>query len=40
VMDGGVIIDEGPPDAILNRPTNPRTRAFLKRVLPSADQPA
>jgi len=39
MMDEGVIIDEGPPGEILNRPTNPRTRAFLKRVLPSADQP-
>lgn len=37
VMDEGVIIDEGAPADILNHPTNPRTRTFLKRVLPAAE---
>ncbi|SMD09425.1 amino acid ABC transporter ATP-binding protein, PAAT family [Fulvimarina manganoxydans] len=31
-MDGGRIVEEGPPDAIFENATDPRTRAFLKRV--------
>lgn len=33
VFDDGVIIEEGPPDEIFTNPQNPRTRAFLARVL-------
>lgn len=33
-MDGGVVVEEGPPEKILNRPQNPRTIAFLRRLLP------
>jgi polar amino acid transport system ATP-binding protein len=32
-MDGGVIVEEGPPDVVLGRPRNERTRRFLARVL-------
>jgi polar amino acid transport system ATP-binding protein len=31
-MDGGVIVEEGPPSEILVRPQHPRTRDFLARV--------
>lgn len=30
-MDGGVIVEEGPPGAVINHPQNERTRAFLSR---------
>jgi polar amino acid transport system ATP-binding protein len=32
-MDGGVIVEEGPPDVVIGRPRNERTRRFLARVL-------
>ncbi len=32
-MDGGVIVEEGPPDQVLLRPRNERTRRFLARFL-------
>jgi polar amino acid transport system ATP-binding protein len=32
-MDGGRIIEEGPPDQVLGAPTHERTRRFLSRVL-------
>ena len=32
-LDDGTIIEEGPPDAILNDPREPRTRQFLQRVI-------
>ncbi|PRY34567.1 amino acid ABC transporter ATP-binding protein [Umezawaea tangerina] len=32
-MDGGVIVEQGPPGDLLDRPTHPRTRAFLSKVL-------
>jgi ABC-type polar amino acid transport system ATPase subunit len=32
-MDGGVIIEEGTPDEIFERPKQPRTRAFLRKLL-------
>jgi polar amino acid transport system ATP-binding protein len=36
-MDGGVIVEEGPPAQVLSQPTNPRTQAFLSSILrPSA----
>jgi polar amino acid transport system ATP-binding protein len=31
-MDGGVIVESGPPSEVLDAPANPRTRAFLSRV--------
>ncbi|MGJ4851054.1 amino acid ABC transporter ATP-binding protein [Bacillota bacterium Meth-B3] len=32
-MDGGVIVEQGPPGKIFTAPAQPRTREFLKRVL-------
>lgn len=32
-LDGGVILEQGPPDRILTRPREERTRQFLRRVL-------
>jgi polar amino acid transport system ATP-binding protein len=32
-MDGGVIVEQGPPNAVIGNPTEPRTREFLQRVL-------
>jgi polar amino acid transport system ATP-binding protein len=32
VMDGGVIVEQGPPSAVFDHPTHERTRAFLRHV--------
>jgi cystine transport system ATP-binding protein len=32
-MDGGVIVESGPPEAVLVDPQQPRTRSFLHRIL-------
>jgi polar amino acid transport system ATP-binding protein len=32
-MDGGVIVEQGPPAQVLGEPTHERTRRFLQRVL-------
>jgi polar amino acid transport system ATP-binding protein len=32
-MDGGVIVEQGPPEQVLGRPQHPRTKAFLSKVL-------
>ena len=32
-LDGGRILEEGTPEQIFTDPTEPRTRAFLARVL-------
>jgi ABC-type histidine transport system ATPase subunit len=32
-IDGGVIVEEGPPEIVLRSPTKERTRQFLKKVL-------
>jgi polar amino acid transport system ATP-binding protein len=32
-MDGGVIVEEGPPTEVIGDPKEERTRTFLKRVL-------
>ena len=34
-LDGGVIIEEGPPDQVLADPQQPRTRQFLQRFMES-----
>lgn len=36
-MDGGVIVEEGPPQSLLFRPQQERTRQFLSRILPYND---
>ncbi|ANY16063.1 amino acid ABC transporter ATP-binding protein [Bordetella pseudohinzii] len=35
VMDGGVILESGPPETIFSQPREPRTREFLQAVLSS-----
>jgi polar amino acid transport system ATP-binding protein len=32
-LDGGRIVEQGPPQEVLDRPQHPRTREFLSRVL-------
>jgi polar amino acid transport system ATP-binding protein len=32
-MDGGVVVEEGPPDQVIGDPVHERTRTFLARVL-------
>jgi polar amino acid transport system ATP-binding protein len=32
-MDGGVVVESGPPGEVLSRPRQPRTKAFLSRVI-------
>src|SRR5436305_8734158 len=32
-MDGGVVVEEGPPDQVIGEPKHERTKAFLARVL-------
>jgi ABC-type polar amino acid transport system ATPase subunit len=32
-MDAGVVAEEGPPEVVLARPQNPRTRQFIQAVL-------
>ena len=32
-MDGGVIVEDAPPQQLFSRPSQPRTQEFLKRVL-------
>jgi polar amino acid transport system ATP-binding protein len=35
-MDGGVVVEEGPPSQVISAPAHERTRAFLSRVLDPA----
>ncbi|MEW2492788.1 amino acid ABC transporter ATP-binding protein [Streptomyces nodosus] len=32
-LDGGVVVEQGPPEAVLDAPRHERTRAFLSKVL-------
>ncbi|WP_125611646.1 amino acid ABC transporter ATP-binding protein [Specibacter cremeus] len=32
-MDGGVVVESGPPREVLEKPQNPRTQAFLESVM-------
>ena len=32
-MDGGAVVEQGPPAAVLDHPRQERTRAFLSKVL-------
>jgi glutamate transport system ATP-binding protein len=36
-MDGGVIVEEAPPDRFFHEATNPRTKAFLDKILTHGD---
>ena len=31
-MDGGVIVEEGPPEQVIGNPAQERTKAFLRRL--------
>ena len=33
MMDGGLIVEEGPPETVFSTPREPRTRVFLSRIL-------
>ncbi|MGC5341967.1 amino acid ABC transporter ATP-binding protein [Streptomyces sp. DT24] len=35
-LDGGRIVEEGPPEKVLDHPDHPRTREFLSKVFPPA----
>ena len=37
LMDGGVIVEKGPPSEVLVNPTEERTKVFLSKVLRSSD---
>jgi polar amino acid transport system ATP-binding protein len=32
-MDGGHVVEQGPPEAVLVNPQHPRTQAFLSRFI-------
>jgi len=32
-LDGGVILEQGPPEQIFSAPREPRTRQFLQRIV-------
>ena len=32
-LDGGVVVEHGPPAQVLDHPAHPRTREFLSKVL-------
>jgi polar amino acid transport system ATP-binding protein len=32
-LDAGVILEQGPPDELLSRPSEPRTQQFLQRII-------
>ena len=34
-MDGGVIVEQGPPEQVFNAPKVARTKEFLRSVLPN-----
>lgn len=34
-LDGGILLEDGPPEEVLVRPQNPRTQDFLRRILPT-----
>ena len=36
-MDDGVVVEQGPPDQVLDNPENPRTRQFLRAVAEKAE---
>ncbi len=39
-MDGGVVVEEGPPEQVLLHPPEERTKTFLRRVKQQAEAEA
>ncbi len=37
-MDGGVVVEQGPPKSVINDPRHPRTKAFLARMRQEEEQ--
>ena len=37
-MDEGVVVEQGPPDQVLDNPENPRTRQFLRAVAEKTEE--
>jgi len=37
-MDQGKVVEEGPPEQVLTRPRDPRTREFLRRFLGGGEE--
>ena len=37
-MDGGVVVEQGPPDEVINNPQHERTKAFLSRIRQENEQ--
>ena len=37
-MDDGVVVEQGPPDKVLDNPENPRTRQFLRAVAEKTEE--
>ncbi len=37
-MDGGVVVEQGPPQKVLDNPENPRTRQFLRAVAEKSEE--
>jgi polar amino acid transport system ATP-binding protein len=39
-MDGGVVVEEGPPASVISNPSHERTRSFLRRMRQEEEQAA
>ena len=39
-MDGGVVVEQGPPAQVIDHPQHDRTRAFLRRMRLEDDESA
>jgi polar amino acid transport system ATP-binding protein len=39
-MDGGVVVEQGAPDEVINNPQHERTKSFLSRIREETDEHA
>ena len=39
-MDGGVVVEQGPPREVINNPQHERTQAFLSRIKEETEEHA
>ena len=39
-MDGGVVVEQGPPEEVINKPQHERTRTFLSRIKAEGEEHA